>query len=63
MDPIYDIGISDITVYIPEPNSVHPPVLPNIHPPITVDLGFPVVEIPGCVEAHQDNNREGKPWD
>jgi hypothetical protein len=22
-----------------------------------------VVEIPGCVEAHQDNNREGKPWD
>ena len=63
MDPIYDIGIDDITVYIPEPNSIHPPVLPNIHPPITVDLGFPVVEIPGCVEAHQDNNREGKPWD
>ena len=63
MDPIYDIGIDDITVYIPEPNSIHPPVLPNIHPPITVDLGFPIVEIPGCVEAHQDNNREGKPWD
>ena len=63
MDPIYDIGISDITVYIPEPNSVHPPVLPNIHPPVTVNLGFPIVEIPGCVEAHQDNNREGKPWD
>ena len=63
MSQIYDIGIDDITVYIPEPNSVHPPVLPNIHPPVTVDLGFPVVEIPGCVEAHQDNNREGKPWD
>ena len=63
MSQIYDIGISDITVYIPEPNSVHPPVLPNIHPPVTVDLGFPIVEIPGCVEAHQDNNREGKPWD
>ena len=63
MSQIYDIGISDITVYIPEPNSVHPPVLPNIHPPVTVDLGFPIVEIPGCVEAHQDNNKEGKPWD
>ena len=63
MDPIYDIGIDDITVYIPEPNSIHPPVLPNIHPPVTVDLGFPVVDIPGCVKAHQDNNREGKPWD
>ena len=63
MSQIYDIGIDDITVYIPEPNSVHPPVLPNIHPPVTVDLGFPIVEIPGCVEAHQDNNREGKPWD
>ena len=63
MDPIYDIGIGDITIHIPESNSVHPSVLPNIHPPVTVDLGFPVVDIPGCVKAHQDNNREGKPWD
>jgi len=63
VDPIYDIGISDITIHIPESNSIHPSVLPNIHPPVTVDLGFPVVDIPGCVKAHQDNNREGKPWD
>ena len=47
MDPIYDIGIGDITIHIPESNSVHPSVLPNIHPPVTVDLGFPVVDIPG----------------
>ena len=63
MDPIYDIGIGDITIHIPESNSVNPSVLPNIHPPVTLDLGFPVVDIPGCVKAHQDNNREGKPWD
>ena len=31
------------------------PVIPNIHPPVTLQLGFPIVELPGCVEAHQDN--------
>ena len=31
------------------------PVIPNNHPPVTLQLGFPIVELPGCVEAHQDN--------
>ena len=31
------------------------PVIPNNHPPVTLQLGFPVVELPGCVETHQDN--------
>ena len=31
------------------------PVIPNIHPPVTLQLGFPIVELPGCVESHQDN--------
>ena len=31
------------------------PVIPNIHPPVTLQLGFPIVGLPGCVESHQDN--------
>ena len=31
------------------------PVIPNIHPPVTLQLGFPIVELPGCVETHRDN--------
>ena len=63
MPEIPDIRISEIRIPETYKQFQHPASLPNIHPPVTVNLGFPVVEIPGCVEAHQDNNREGKPWD
>ena len=63
MPEIPDIGIADIRIPQTYKEFQHPAALPNIHPPVTVNLGFPIVEIPGCVEAHQDNNREGKPWD
>ena len=32
-----------------------PPVVPNTYAPVTLYLGFPIVELPGCVESHQDN--------
>ena len=35
------------------------PVIPNNHPPVTLQLGFPIVELPGCVEAHPDNKIAG----
>ena len=63
MPEIPDIGINDIRIPEPYTGYYDPSPLPNIHPPVTIDLGFPIVNIPGCVEAHQDNNREGKPWD
>ena len=63
MTEIPDIGIADIRIPEPHTGYYEPSPLPNIHPPVTIDLGFPIVNIPGCVEAHQDNNREGKPWD
>jgi hypothetical protein len=31
------------------------PNVPSNHPPITTQIGFPIVEIPGCVKMHQDN--------
>ena len=63
MPEIPEIGVADIRIPEPYTGYYDPSPLPNIHPPVTIDLGFPIVNIPGCVEAHQDNNREGKPWD
>ena len=46
---IKDIKIDAITTY-----RYTPPVIPNA-PPVTVDIGVPIVNIPGCVEAHEQN--------
>ena len=63
MDPIDNINNINVrSVYIPNHN-VDINNIPNIHPPVTLDLGFPIVEIPGCVETHEDNNKSGRPWD
>ena len=31
------------------------PFVPSNDPPVTLQLGFPIVEIPGCVRMHKDN--------
>ena len=31
------------------------PFVPNNHPPVTTQIGFPIIEMPGCVKMHQDN--------
>jgi len=31
------------------------PFVPSNHPPITTQIGFPIVEMPGCVKMHKDN--------
>ena len=58
MSPINEIEVSNITI----PNVVSNqqwlndiPNIPSNHPPITTQIGFPIVEIPGCVKMHQDN--------
>ncbi len=40
-------------------------VIPYTNPPLTLQLGFPIVDIPGCVTMHQDNkyHRSGLPID
>jgi len=47
---IGDIRIPDIYTRIPQSANVLPP-----QPPVVVNIGSPVVNIPGCVEAHQQN--------
>ena len=58
MSPINDVEIPNITI----PNVVSSqhwlngiPNVPSNHPPITTQIGFPIVEIPGCVKMHKDN--------
>ena len=31
------------------------PFIPNNDPPVTLQLGFPIVDMPGCVTMHKDN--------
>ncbi len=63
MSPIPDIRIKEFD--IPRTNIWSPRIdsIPNIHPPVTVNVGFPIVHMPGCVEAHRDNEKQGQPWD
>ena len=35
---------------------VNPPQALPIYPPVTTEVGVPVVNIPGCVEAHKDSS-------
>ena len=62
--PDIDIGIEEISIRAIPPVadifSGAPPATP-IQPPITVDIGLPIVDIPGCVETHESNNaKNGK---
>ena len=58
MDPINEINILE-QVTIPQLDGrswmYQVPSVPNNDPPVTIQLGFPIVELPGCVEAHPDN--------
>ena len=57
MDPIEKIDIQQVTIPQLDGRSwiYQVPAVPNNDPPVTVRLGFPIVELPGCVEAHPDN--------
>ena len=47
------ISIPDVTVV--DSNNYSSPPIP-VAPPVTVNIGVPIVDIPGCVEAHETNN-------
>ena len=34
------------------------PFVPSNHPPVTTQIGFPIVEMPGCVNMHKDNKNQ-----
>ncbi len=49
---VRDLGVGPIDIWVaPEPRT---PVVPPIYP-VTTQIGVPVVDMPGCVEAHEAN--------
>ena len=64
-DPIRNIPNIQVqtvgTHYIPS-WQIQQPSVPNFSP-VTNYIGFPIIDMPGCVTMHKDNRRDGKPWD
>ena len=57
MEPIEEIEINVRSVETPS-WMYTPPAVPNTYVPVTIQLGFPIVNMPGCVEAHPDNKMQ-----
>ena len=55
MSPINDIHIHDVNV--PQVHSYKIPHtnIPVHQVPVTLQIGFPIVDMPGCVKMHKDN--------
>ena len=59
--PIPDIRLNQLRIRdvvipdVPKWMSSDPPMAVPILPPVTMEIGTPIVNIPGCVEAHKDN--------
>ena len=62
VDDVGSVQIQNVTV----PNyHVHQPNLNHLTPPVVVNIGNPIIDMPGCVKAHQDNqyHKSGLPVD
>ena len=56
MDPIQEIN--EVSIQQVRSWMYTPPAVPNTYVPVTIQLGFPIVDMPGCVEAHPDNKMQ-----
>ena len=62
VDDVGSVRIQNVTV----PNyHVHEPNVNHLTPPVVVNIGNPIIDMPGCVKAHQDNqyHKSGLPID
>ena len=57
MEPINEIGVPNVTIpQIKQSDWVYGiPFIPNNNPPVTLQIGFPIVDMHGCVDMHKDN--------
>ena len=57
MEPINEIGIPNVTIpQVKQSDWIYGiPFIPNNNPPVTLQIGFPIVDMPGCVKMHKDN--------
>jgi hypothetical protein len=52
-----NIRIRDVVIYdVPKWMSSDPPIALPASPPVSMEVGTPIVNIPGCVQAHKDNS-------
>ena len=58
MEPIQEINEVSIRIVNTPSWMYTPPAVPNTQVPVTIKLGFPIVNMPGCVEAHPDNKTQ-----
>ena len=65
MDPIEKIIVDDIQVKVNNPWLLRQPNVDNLVPPVILNIGNPIVNIPGCVKMHRDNqyHNNGLPID
>ena len=57
MEPINEIGVPNVTIpQVKQSDWIFGiPFIPNNDPPVTLQIGFPIVDMPGCVKMHKDN--------
>ena len=56
--PINEINIPNVVIPKFQTNEVWLngiPFIPHNHAPVSLQIGFPIVDMPGCVDMHQDN--------
>ena len=54
--PIPNIQVQNIGIYQIPSWQITQPYVPNVYP-VTNHMGFPIVNIPGCVAMHKDNKK------
>ena len=57
MEPIQEIGVPNVTIpQVKQSDWIYGiPFIQNNDPPVTLQIGFPIVDMPGCVKMHRDN--------
>ena len=58
MEPIEQINDVDVKLIYTPSWMYTAPIVPETYVPVTIQLGFPIVDIPGCVEVHPDNKTQ-----
>ena len=54
---IPEINIRDLSIPTIPQWAIEPSIAVPIYPPITSQVGLPIVNMPGCVESHEDSNK------
>ena len=64
-ESIPEISISGVQINQVRTWLIQPTTIQDIYVPVTLQLGFPIVDMPGCVEMHKDNKNHisGLPFD